>query len=789
MSVQAQRERITIRVSVRSMVESVIMQGDLYSQAGYDTLSDAAQAHRDLQAIQKAAGEGFRAEVSVKLSIERGPIILELSGRIDGLTDGIADGGPPVLQEIKTISSQADFPAEEDNSVYWAQAICYGHMLCEERDIGAVLIQLLYVKRGEKRDGNSSLSYERLMTRDELKTAFFQVAGIYIARCEREFLRSKKRNETIESLPFPFDSYRAGQREMMRCSYLTMIEKRRAFVEAPTGTGKTAAALYPALHALREDACERIFYLTARTTVAQSVIELLEKMREQGLFIKSVHISAKDKACLLEKRDCNPAVCPYARGYYDKISAVLERAIEENDIFTLRNMKEIGRREVVCPFELSLDLALLCDIIICDYNYVFDPAAQLKRFFMNGKSGGYALLIDEAHNLPQRSRDMFTAALEHKSFTDLRRALSVKGRKWALYKAVAEFCRDFKPLSDMPEISEKMPEGFVEAAKKCCDALQEYVPSGMAFESMLMDCMFALIFFCKIAQGYDQRYITRIHSQGGAKSADIQLLCLDASVELKRVLEKCGGALFFSATLSPVDYYKSSCGAEQNDFHLTLPSPFPRENLFVCNVPLHVGYKNRDISMGEVTRALKAMISAKKGNYIAFFPSYAYMKRAFKAFCEAYPDIDAIIQRADMPEDDRLSFLENFQEAGEVLAFCVLGGIFAQGVDLPGKRLIGAAVVSVGLPQIGPEVQALKAYYDGQSMDGFGFALRYPGICKVLQAAGRVIRSENDKGAVLLIDARYMNSEYADLLPGHFHPVPVYSADKLPEKLAAFWRE
>ena len=772
-----------LKVSVRTMVESVIQEGDLYSQSGYDVLNDAANAHR---LIQKSAGDGYQAEVTVKLELQSESIHLEISGRIDGLI--ILEGETVTVQEIKSISPQAEFPHETANRAYWAQAICYGHMLCEKEGYESLIIQLLYVRR-KKRETNS---YSRIMTAKELKTAFFEIADIFLSRCEKEFLRKQRRDESTANISFPFDGYRAGQREMMRYSYLTIMEGKRAFVEAPTGTGKTAASVYPAIHALKEGGAEQIFYLTSRTTVAKSVVDLLKTLSEKGLRAKAIHISAKDKMCMLEKRDCNPAVCPYAQGYFDKIAIVLEEMIESGDIFTMAESKEVAQNYCVCPFELSLDLSLMCDVIVCDYNYVFDPGAQLKRFFM--RSGKHALLIDEAHNLPQRSRDMFTAMLSQKSLADLRKAVGGtggrgnSGKKTLLFRTLAKFCAAFNKLAEYDEVQEKIPPGFLDAAKACSEVLQEYVPTGAVYDSALMDCMFELMFFCKIAESYDERYVTRLIRHGNSRrSTDVQLLCLDASKELAKVYDKCTSAFFFSATLTPFEYYKSTCGADYNDTHISLPSPFPRENLFVCGVPISVTYNSREVNMPAVIGAIHSMISAKKGNYIAFFPSYAYMRQAHEAFCAAYPDVDCFIQRSEMSEEDRETFIERFVENGSVLAFCVLGGIFSQSVDLPGDRLIGAAVVSVGLPQISGEVMALKNYYDERGRDGFGHALRFPGMCKVLQAAGRVIRSETDRGVVLLIDSRYGGEEYAALLPAHFHPIPLIAASDIKSELTAFW--
>ena len=774
-----------LRVSVRTMVESVIQEGDLYSQSGYDVLNDASLAHR---LIQKSAGEGYKAEVSVKLKLAGENISLEISGRIDGLIEAAAEGEVPTIQEIKSISPNADFPEEGANHAYWAQAICYGHMLCEEKSHESVKIQLLYVRRKTREQH----SYYRLMTAMELKTAFFEIADVYLQRCEKDFLRKKQRDDSIASVNFPFGSYRAGQRDMMRCCYLTIMEGKRSFVEAPTGTGKTAASLYPALHALREGGAERVFYLTARTTVAKSVVDLLKSMRDSGLCAKAIHISAKDKMCFLEKRDCNAVVCPYAQGYYDKIALVLEEMIESADIFTMTEIKDFAERYRVCPFELSLDLSLLCDVIICDYNYVFDPIAQLKRFFMF--SGKHALLIDEAHNLPQRSRDMFTAVISQKEFAQLRKEVGGtggrgnSGKKTLLFRTLAKFCSVFKKLSELEEVQEDIPQDFLKAAQVCSEVLQEYVPTGAVFDSTLMDCMFNLMFFCKIAESYDERYVTRMirHGKSG-KSVDVQLLCLDASKELTKVYDKCAGIFLFSATLTPFDYYKSTCGADNNDNHMCLPSPFPRENLYVCSVPTSVTYNSREANMSAVIGAIHAMISAKKGNYIAFFPSYAYMRQVYGVFCERYPDASCFIQHSEMSDDSRAEFIDSFREGGSILAFCVLGGIFSQSVDLPGDKLIGAAVVSVGLPQISGEVVALKNYYDERGMDGFGHALRFPGMCKVLQAAGRVIRSETDRGVVLLIDARYGSDEYAELLPQHFHPIPIVGVNAIERELREFW--
>lgn len=757
-----------LHVSVRRIVEFALHGGDI-APTSLSAMQAGARGHK---ARQTEISE--ESERTVRWQGECEGIALLINGRIDLLHE---EREVPMIEEIKLISPSAPLPGSAV-PVHRMQAVCYAHMLCEELGLERVSVQVTYVTE----EGVIRAAFPETLTAKEAEGLFFSMLSPFAAweKQLRDFHR--KRNFSIQSLPFPFPAYRPGQREMAAQVYTAIRLQKRLFATLPTGTGKSAATLYPAVKALGEGKTRQIFYLTARGTARQAAVDALSLMREKGLVLRSVMLTAKEKCCPQEFKRCHPDHCTRAKGHFDREREALLYLMQQSDDWTTERICRTADDFHICPFELSLSLCEIADVVICDYNYAFDPAVQLQRIFERGLR--VTLLIDEAHNLPSRVRSMLSAALSSQDIVLLRRECGKqRGRSHLLYKA-------FKPLIDlMRSVSqENFPVSQLHALlSDLIDFISPHLSSPQ--NAFLVEPFRDLIAFRSALERYHDapgRYALLIGE--GGKERQVQILALNISEHLKAATKRMLGSVFFSATLDPLSAMQKMLGGEEDDAAFALPSPFPRENLLVLQRSVDTRYENRSASIDEIVRCLAAMCDAKKGNYIVFFPSYAYLSLAAEKLSELRPDIPLNIQERGMDETSRESFLDRIRsEEAALLSLCVLGGVFSEGVDLPGTQLIGAAIVGVGLPQLNDEQNRLRRYYDETLNDGFGFAYRYPGMHKVLQAAGRVIRSENDKGVILLLDARYRESAYARLLPPHYQVRPAADADEIHTRIKDFW--
>lgn len=758
-----------LHASVRRVVEFTLQGGDI-APASLAAMQMGLRGHKARQEIS-----GQTAERTVRWQGECEGLALLINGRIDLLHE---NQDIPLIEEIKLISDAAPLP---DNAVpvHRMQAVCYAHMLCEELNLDTIAVQVTYVTE----EGVLRAAFPEMLSRGEAASLFFSMLSPF-AKWEMQ-LRTfrQQRDASIKALPFPFPAYRPGQREMAAQVYTAIRLQKRLFATLPTGTGKSAATLYPALKALGENKTRQIFYLTARGTARQAAKDALQLMREKGLKARSVILTAKEKCCPQEFKRCHPDHCMRAKGHFDREREAILTLLQQTGDWTTERICQTADEFHICPFELSLSLCEIADIVICDYNYAFDPAVRLQRIFERGLR--VTLLIDEAHNLPSRVRSMLSAALSSQDMVLLRRESGRQhGRSAHLYKA-------FKPLIDlMRSISqENFPASQLHAhLSELIDFLSPHLSSPE--NAFLIDPFRDLIAFRAALERYMQtpeRYALLISAS--AKERYVQLLALDIGEHLKAATRRMLGSVFFSATLDPLPAMQKMLGGEEEDAAFALPSPFPQENLLVLQRSVDTRYEKRSGSIEEIVRCLSAMFDARSGNYIAFFPSYAYLSLAAEKLSELRPDIPLNLQERGMDEISRESFLDRIREqSGPLLSLCVLGGVFSEGVDLPGTQLIGAAVIGVGLPQINDEQNRLRRYYDETLGDGFSFAYRYPGMHKVLQAAGRVIRSEHDKGVILLLDERYRENAYSRLLPQHYQVQYTADSDEIHAHIKDFGR-
>ncbi|NLG26072.1 MAG: ATP-dependent DNA helicase [Clostridiales bacterium] len=770
------------RINVRALAEFALEGGDLdASLATADLLLDGIKGHR---LIQSAYPPGYRSEVTLSTTRDVDGMALRVHGRADGLW---REGDLPVVEEIKVTRRPVHEINEGDDPAYWAQAELYAAIVAGNEDCPAVAVRLTYLNLS----GDTAV-FRRTYGREALDELFYRYAAPYVAwmrACDAWLAESRA---SFRGLAFPYDNYRAGQRELAVNAYVALREGKKLVCQAPTGIGKTVALLFPAVKAMGEGLIERAFYLTARGTGAQAAEDALGRMREKGLVIRSVFLTAKEKVCPQPEVDCRSEVCPRAKGYFDRRRAALYEAL------TLQKLDRAGLaaladRHSLCPFELALDASENADVIVGDYNYAFDPRVRLKRFF-NGRTDS-ALLVDEAHNLPSRGRDMLSATVDQRDYARLRTAIGkVYGRKHPLYRTLTALLAALRALAAEDEGDEArtgLPEELLAALRAFADVAGPMLGGRDALSGQLADGYFAALDALRAADAFSDDYRTLIKRAG--KGCAVTVWCADPAAHLAASMKRVKASALFSATLTPLPFYMKLLGVNEDDGDacLSVPSPFPPERLIVLRASLNTRYRQRADSAAAVARLIAAMAASRPGNYMACFPSHAYLRQVYGEFLPIASGIDAIAQSRDMDDAARAAFLARFCDSPtrSLVAFIAMGGVFSEGVDLVGERLTGAAIVGVGLPMVCLENEALAALFDDKYGDGFSYAYRYPGVTKVLQAAGRVIRTERDRGAVLLIDDRWARDEYHDLLPPHWQVRPVSGERALTKALHQFWRD
>ncbi len=785
-----------VSVSVREVVEFVIRSGDI--DAGYISNQKMQQGiitHTQLQKQRKLeaklAGIEYKTECPLKTSFNYKGFEFTIDGRADGIF--IAPDFVKI-EEIKSTSNDLGTIEMDENHWHFAQAKFYGYLYCILNNIDRIIICVTYCHV----DSLLCKEFEKEFSLSELKEFFFHIIEKYYIWVEFDYRRKQARNESISHMPFPFENFRKGQEKLSKAIYKTILKNKKMFIQAPTGTGKTISALFPSVHAVGNNAAEKIFYVTAKTVTRQVAEDAFSRMGENGLLFLSVTLTAKDKICLGSGK-CNPYDCKYAKGHFDRVNEAVFKIISEKREITRKIIEEYAEKYRVCPHEFQLEISVWCDAIIGDYNHVFDPKASLKRFFGGeSKKSGFIFLVDEAHNLPDRARDMFSASLSKSDIMALSREF--KGRYENLYKISNKLNKVFinkrkELLTEnisgvrnkwhgktdishiyrlISELSEKADLWLAESSNPLQDLSYstddnpEYNQEE-TFQQAL-EAYFKVLDFMRIFELYDERYTTYIKQD--RNDTTLKLFCLDPSFLLMEACKRADCSIMFSATLTPINYFREILGGEEGDYLAVLPSPFQRENLRLMIEPsISTKYNAREKSYEAIADRIFHFISQKQGNYFVFFSSYDYMITVRDIFINKYGDIKIISQERDMSDEKRAEYLEKFNDSEKFLAFAVMGGVFSEGIDLVGDKLIGAIIVGVGLPLITYERNIIKEYYEEQKGCGFDYAYVYPGMNKVLQAAGRVIRTEQDKGAVLLIDDRFITNKYLSLFPwewGHY---------------------
>ncbi|MCR4672568.1 MAG: ATP-dependent DNA helicase [Lachnospiraceae bacterium] len=813
----------SITVSVRDLVEFIMRSGDIDRSAGaaaeLDAMQQGSAIHRR---IQKEAGADYKAEVYLSHTSEctcgNNHISLTVQGRADGIItelaithDGIAD--QVTIDEIKTVAGDVK-SLEAPVPVHRAQALCYAYMYALDSALSEIGIQITYVRR-EKLDVKR---FSERISFSELEAWYEDLVEQYCFWVSWQMDWVQIRNESALNFDFPFE-YRSGQKAFVSGVYRTIEQGKRLFALAPTGTGKTAAALFPSVRSAGEGKADKIFYLTARTIARTVAEDTMKLFLSKGLRFKTLTITARDKVCIFDEAVCDPKVCERAKGHFDRVNEALYEIISNEEIIDMDCILRYAERYCVCPHELQLDVSNFADCVICDYNYVFDPDVALKRFFENGKAGDrFIFLIDEAHNLVERAREMYSSRLDVKSLRSYGKYLRSLGRRFEekLVKCITELERltgtgfyesEEDPYADPGYAADPVNRNcrvlLDEDIGRLCErveTLQEYCYTLMkgdlapGIRDRLTDLYFELRSFTLAYERSNEKYVN--YTLGDM----LKIFCIDPSLELGERLMKGRSAVFFSATLLPLDYYKEMLSdTAEEDYDLYIDSPFdPSKKLVVIADDVSTVYRRRTIEeYTKIALCIKGIIRAKYGNYMIFFPSYRLMNEVYEAFCEnalkaAGNGLNIIIQRPGMSEAERADFLDQFSaqsEGSSTIGFCVMGGIFAEGIDLREDRLIGAVVVGTGLPQLSPERELLKRFFDARlgAGKGFEYAYIYPGMNKVLQAGGRVIRTEKDTGIIALLDGRFTRSQYNSLFPRDWENYVRTDSEGISAAVEDFW--
>ena len=840
-----------LHTSVRNLVEFILRGGDIDNRSGRmitDAMMEGSKIHRK---IQRSMGEDYQAEVPLALTIEAEEYMLVIEGR----ADGIAYGEFPNQNSEKEAYTQDTFLDRTGKSeemvyideikgvyrnvatmeapvyVHKAQAMCYAYIYALQNHLDQIGVQMTYCNL----DTEDVKLFQEVFAWDALADWFGNLIAEYRKWADWQIMWRRKRQESIQNLEFPYP-YREGQRKLVGDVYRTIRRGKNLFLQAPTGVGKTISTIFPAVKAVGEELADRIFYLTAKTITATVAKETFGLLREQGYQAKIIQLTAKEKLCLCGntaieqeaadqdnpypdfpqiKLECNPQNCPYAKGHFDRVNDAVFELLQASDLFTREEILAQARKHRVCPFELSLDVATWCDNILCDYNYVFDPNVYLKRFFQDSSKEKYLFLVDEAHNLVDRSREMYSATLYKEDILAVKKMMKPHNQAIArtldkCNKAMLDFKRECENCSVCESVGV-----LTFYLMRLVSQMEEFFEKPREFpdKKTVLDFYFELRNFVNIYDLVDENYVIYDEMQEDGRFM-IKLFCVDPSKNLQKCIDKSVSTIFFSATLLPINYYKRLLSTKEDNYDIYAQSTFDEtQRLLAFGRDVSTKYTRRGPAEYEkIARYIRAAIRSKKGNYMVFFPSYKMMQDVYDVFVRVERESDTrngvavsdepniaeesmeesltiIMQHSNMNEAEREEFLQAFEQedGGTLVAFCVMGGIFGEGIDLKNDRLIGAVIVGTGLPQISNEREILKQYYDKQGLSGFDYAFRYPGINKVLQAAGRVIRTQEDRGIIVLLDERFLQSDYNALYPREWKNRIVGNVETVDAEICKFW--
>ncbi len=786
--------RPMIRISVRDLVEFVMRSGDIDNRHKGSTdsiavLLEGAKLHR---MIQRQMGASYHAEFFMRESVAQPSYDIVIEGRADGVIIPEDQSGlNVVIDEIKTTHREPEKIGRPDD-VHLAQAKVYAYIYARQNDLAEIGVRMTYINV----DTRELKFFHETYTFREIESWFLKLMKDYIRWSDFEFSWKIKRNASIKQMEFPFE-YRPGQKDLAASVYRTIWLKKRLFIEAPTGVGKTVSTVFPAVKAMGEGLSDKIFYLTAKTVTRTVAVDCFNILRDGGLKMKTVVITAKEKTCPLENCECNPDACERAKGHYDRINDAMYDLLMSEDSFDRETVEKYAKKHCVCPFEMCLDMSLFSDAVICDYNYVFDPNVYLRRYFGEGVGGDYLFLIDEAHNLVERGMSMYSAVLFKEEVLSTLSVVKTLDPKLA--RGLNNVNKQFLVLKR--ECEEFLVPDSVSALMVSLNRLQGLLEAFLdekdKFEGRdsVLEFYFHVRHFINMYDNMgEDDYVTYCELFPDGKFM-VKLLCIDPSASLRKCLDKGRSSIFFSATLLPITYYQNMLSGDTNDYTVYAQSVFdPKKcGLFIAGDVSSKYTRRTQTEYGNIAKYISLITSKMRGNYMVFFPSHAFLSEVYDIYMATYCDPktqEVLMQKSTMREEEREEFLSRFEETGtdrSLVGFCVIGGIFAEGIDLKHDRLIGAIIVGTGLPMVTNERQLLRERYDERGLDGFDYAYKYPGMNKVMQAAGRVIRTVDDVGIVALLDERFLSKTYRSLFPREWKHSEVTNLNTVDDMVEALW--
>jgi len=798
------KETCSVELNVEELCNISCASGDIggYRQRPFGKSDDRA---RVLKVLQSEAEGFYNTEVEFTNTVKLGDIYFTVSEKADGIIRS-ADGSV----EADTVACVGNYEfSMQPSGALVGRMKCFAYFLCVRDGLTSVRCRITYYNTENKK----TRYFRYRLGVDELKDFYFGLLSKIKVRASVLVQKEERLKPLALNAKFPYPELREGQEMMIRESFSAIKRGKRIFIEAPTGTGKTMSSLYPAVRALGEGYTDKIFYLTAKASTRREAYAAAARLFNSGVPLRTVVITAKEQICACPhlreisgvKSPCNPVDCPYARGYYEKSGEALDELLSTHNGYPRTLITETARKYSVCAYELSLDLSEYCDVIICDYNYAFDPSVYFRRYFSDeGKKDKYTFLIDEAHNLADRARDMYSAELKRSKIGELCQTVGavdseLKASADALFMSMnrlRKLCKDSMTKdADGNEqgfyISKSPLEHFnneLDILRKKCDGwLKKNMEHPMSGEIYAISSDIRK--YLSVNEYFGTGFLCYVELFGG--DLTVKTYCLDPSPTMNGLLNRATASVLFSATLTPPEYFCDVLGGRKNTESISLPSPFPTENLCVSVVDyLSVRSEDRKKNYAKYATVIAATVSSRHGNYIAYFPSYECLDGVLDIFKRKYPKVETVVQSKGMGVSEKERFLSEFKDDTDHLrvGFCVLGGAFSEGVDLPGSRLIGSIIFGVGIPALSNERNIIMEYFDNTMGQGYDYAYTYPGMNRVLQAVGRVNRREGDRGVAVLVDDRYADGKYRALFPAHWENVKYTgNARSLAEIMRRFW--
>jgi DNA excision repair protein ERCC-2 len=742
--------RLKYEVAVRTLCEFTAKRGDLDMRfTPSPTANEGLLGHRLI-----ASRRGSTYEKELALSLEFGELLVR--GRADGY-----DPEDNRLEEFKTYRGDLGRMPGNHRALHWAQLRIYGWLLCQRRALSSLNLSLVYFDIASERETLIAESRSAQWLEEHFNSSCQQ----FLRWAETETAHREARDEALKQLRFPYAQFHAGQRELAEAVYRRVRTSGALLAQAPTGIGKTVGTLFPALKALGSAKVDKVFYLVAKTSGRQMALDALQRFQpaEAALPLRVVELTARSKACENPGLPCDGAVCPLARGFYDRLAAARAEMLQ-SPFLDQGSIRQVALRHQVCPYYLSQELARWSDVVVGDYNYYFDRGAMLFGWTV-AHEWRVGLLVDEAHNLVERGRAMYTAELNRREFEAVRAAAS-----FALRDALDALGRAWDGLlgPDSHRIldSDEFPETLLKLLDRTIKAANDSLSSApaAATTTSLQEYFFAALSFSRLAVEFDSSSLFEITRAADGDST-LRLRNLIPGRFLAQRFAAARTSVLFSATLTPGEFFRDILGLPRNAEYVDVQSPFSAEQLAVTVRPISTRFRDRERSVSPIAELVGRQYAAQPGNYLVFLSSFEYLGRVAELVASRYPAIPMWTQRSAMSESERTAFLERFVPDGQGLGFAVLGGAFAEGVDLPGSRLIGAFIATLGLPQVNPVNEEMSRRMEAKFGSGYEYTYLYPGIQKVVQAAGRVIRTPADRGVLYLIDDRFTQFKVRRLLP------------------------